>query len=112
MAGFLELEGPEIGSSPMLFEWPTACSWNTGMSSRGSDKSRVSKRSADVRDDISRMRGMFAAPGRVRSSSKGGHWPELDGGEAAERHALGADEQRSDHYAPPHKRRSNTNHAG
>jgi hypothetical protein len=35
MAGFLELEGPEIGSSPMLFEWPTACSWNTGMSSRG-----------------------------------------------------------------------------
>ena len=31
MAGFRELEGPEIGSPPMLSEWPTACSRNTGM---------------------------------------------------------------------------------
>src|SRR6266478_4217855 len=31
MAGFPELEGPEIGLPPMSSEWPTACSRNTGM---------------------------------------------------------------------------------
>jgi hypothetical protein len=48
----------------------------------------------------------------VRSSSKGAHWLEVDGGEVAEPHPLGTDEQRSDHYAPPHKQRFNTDHAG
>jgi len=57
-------------------------------------------------------RSEFAAPERVRSSSTGPLWLELDGDEAAETHALGAGEQRSGHYAPPHKQRSNTEHAG
>src|SRR5712672_2097717 len=109
MAGFREPETPEIGLSSMLFEWPTACSRNTGMCWR-------MKRPKPSLKAVCRCSGRhfpserseFAAPGRVRSSSTGPLWLELDGDEAAERHALGAGEQRSGHYAPPHKQRSNT----
>jgi hypothetical protein len=37
---FRELEGPEIGSPPMSFGWPTVCSRNTGMDEATKAESR------------------------------------------------------------------------
>src|ERR1700730_8690332 len=54
MAGFRELEGPEIGSPPMSSEWPDgmlAEHWDVHQD----EATRVAKRSADVRDHVSRV---------------------------------------------------------
>src|ERR1700716_575883 len=82
MAGFRELEGPEIGSPPMSSEWPTACSRNTGTFCR-------MKRPKPSREAVCRCSGPrfpsrrseFAAPGSCAIVLDGELWLEHDDGE-------------------------------
>src|SRR4030088_667932 len=81
MAGFRELESPEIGSPPMSSEWPTACSRNTGTFCR-------MKRTKPCREAVGRCTGPrfpsrtseFAAPGSCATVLDGELWLEHDDG--------------------------------
>jgi hypothetical protein len=107
MAGFRGLEGPEIGSPPMLSEWPTACSRNTGMFCRMKRPKRSRESVCRCRDHVSRVReasslsNWFSDPKDQAKLNSMARWMSAVGGAPRRRGSLERDDFRLVHSGGP-----------